>query len=237
MRIRAVIFDVYGTLLEVGPAPPEAEANWHELWTRTLQTAPRFTRLEFAIRCNHVVARFHEAARALGIQWPEVDWPRVVVEVVPELKRVTAEQLDDFVFQQMRTGHTTRMPPEAAECLHQLKRAKYLLGIASNSQAYTLREFGAALAGHALHLNFFEPELCIWSFQHGFSKPDPYIFQVMSTRLQARGIGPGETLMVGDRLDNDIQPARKFGWRAWHLTSKEHAGDGAWAQLSAALAR
>ena len=31
MTIRAVIFDVYGTLLEVGPAPPDADARWQRL--------------------------------------------------------------------------------------------------------------------------------------------------------------------------------------------------------------
>ena len=32
MSIRAVIFDIYDTLLEVGPPPPDAARRWENLW-------------------------------------------------------------------------------------------------------------------------------------------------------------------------------------------------------------
>ena len=73
---------------------------------------------------------------------------------------------------------------------------------------------------------------------HGFSKPDPHVFRLLSARLQARGIAAGDTLMVGDRLDNDIAPARAQGWRTWQLgaaSGGETGGD--WAALGAFLAR
>jgi FMN phosphatase YigB (HAD superfamily) len=31
--------------------------------------------------------------------------------------------------------------------------------------------------------------------------------------------------MVGDRLDNDIEPAKVHGWQTWHL-SASHTEDG-----------
>jgi FMN phosphatase YigB (HAD superfamily) len=34
--------------------------------------------------------------------------------------------------------------------------------------------------------------------------------------------------MVGDRLDNDIEPAKAHGWQTWQLGA---AGDGDWAGL------
>jgi FMN phosphatase YigB (HAD superfamily) len=43
--------------------------------------------------------------------------------------------------------------------------------------------------------------------------------------------------MVGDRLDNDIEPARAFGWQTWQLMSakqNEHAGN--WQDLRTWLA-
>jgi len=31
-------------------------------------------------------------------------------------------------------------------------------------------------------------------------------------------VAPQETLMVGDRLDNDIESARAQGWQTWRLS-------------------
>lgn len=42
----------------------------------------------------------------------------------------------------------------------------------------------------------------------GYSKPDPRLYQHV---LHEAGCRPEEALMVGDRLDNDILPARKLG--------------------------
>ena len=69
MKPRAVIFDLYGTLLVVGPPPPDADARWQSLWRDLLRTEPRLSRLGFSIACNRVIARHHEAARACGIPW------------------------------------------------------------------------------------------------------------------------------------------------------------------------
>jgi len=42
--------------------------------------------------------------------------------------------------------------------------------------------------------------------------------------------------MVGDRLDNDIEPARAFGWQTWQLVSVKHdAQSGNWRDLLAWL--
>jgi HAD superfamily hydrolase (TIGR01549 family) len=96
-------------------------------------------------------------------------------------------------------------------------------GIASNAQPYTLAELDAALRAVGLGSDVFRADLSFWSFQNGFSKPDPHVFQALSARLRAAGALPEEVLMVGDRMDNDITPARRCGWQAFHL----RAGDGA----------
>ena len=90
-----------------------------------------------------------------------------------------------------------------------------------------------ALAAHGLGLDLFDRDLCFWSFEHGFSKPDPHVFQILTARLAARGIRPAETLMVGDRLDNDIEPAQAHGWQTWQLGP---AADGDWAALARSVA-
>jgi len=232
LNLRAVIFDVYGTLLEVGPPPPDADARWQRLFRDLLHIEPRLSRLDFSAATSKVIARHHEAARARAIPWPEVHWPSVVAEVVPELSRLSRHDQDEFLFRQMQAGHTTRMTTEAAATLRWLHERRILLGIASNAQAYTLRELAEALAAHSLRMELFEPQLCFWSFEHGFGKPDPHAFQILAARLAALAISARQTLMVGDRLDNDTKPAEAHGWRAWGLGPQ---ADGDWARLRATL--
>jgi HAD superfamily hydrolase (TIGR01549 family) len=42
----------------------------------------------------------------------------------------------------------------------------------------------------------------------GFSKPDPRAFQAAAETL---GVAPADCIMVGDRIDNDIAPAKALG--------------------------
>ena len=228
MSIRAIIFDIYGTLLEIGPPPADADARWQRLFKDLLHSQPRLSRLDFYVASNKLIARRHEASRARGIPWPEVQWPSVVAEVLPELGQLSRAEQDEFLFRQIQTGHTPRMNADTAVTLRALKERRSLLGIASNAQAYTLRELREALALHGLGPDLFERELCFWSFEQGFSKPDPHVFQILTARLEARGIRPAEALMVGDRHDKDIEPAQAHGWQTWQLGP---LADGDWAAL------
>lgn len=221
--VRAVIFDIYGTVLHVGPPPPDAQARWETLFRETLGAPPPLSREAFVARANETIARQHAAARARGIPWPEVLWPQIVLEVVPALARLTPEALEDLLYRQMQIERTLRLQPGAAECLRGLRERGVRLGLASNSQAYTQRELVEHFRAAGLDTGWFDPALCFRSFEHGFSKPDPHVFQLLTARLAARGIAPEQTLMVGDRLDNDIEPARAFGWQTWWLAAV--AGD------------
>ena len=236
MKPRAIIFDVYRTILEVGPAPADAEARWEALWRERLGGAARLTLGEFRAATEAAVAREHAAARAVGIAFPEVDWAEVVRTAAPEVAVLDAAGQAEFAFRHSALGHTVRAMAGAAPVLRRLRERGVALGIASNAQPYTWRELDEALAGTGAERGWFEPALCFWSFDHGYSKPDPHVFRGLTARLRARGIAPGETLMVGDRVDNDIAPARAQGWQTWRLGEGDGASGGDWAQLAAALA-
>lgn len=53
----------------------------------------------------------------------------------------------------------------------------------------------------------------------GFSKPDPRAFL---TAAEALGVAPTECIMIGDRIDNDIVPAKALGMAAIQLRSGRH---------------
>ena len=217
LNVRAVICDVYQTLLEVGPPPADAPARWVALWRRTFGHEPPWSLLEFAAACSRVIAREHAAARACGIAFPEVWWPAVVAEVLPAWRSLAPARQAAFIAAHMQLGRSLRLMPGAAAALRALAGANLALGLASNAQAYTWGELDEALRGAGLTADLFAPDLCFWSCQHGFSKPDPHVFRILTARLAARGIGPAETLMVGDREDNDLTPARAQGWQTWRL--------------------
>jgi HAD superfamily hydrolase (TIGR01549 family) len=52
--------------------------------------------------------------------------------------------------------------------------------------------------------------ICLSSTEVGLEKPDPAIFQLA---LSQSGCEPEQAVMIGDRLDNDIRPARLLGWK------------------------
>ncbi len=232
MKIRAVIFDIYKTILDVAPAPSNAAVQWEILWKSHLNTSPRMDLGAFGQACEKVIARLHEQARAQGIAYPEVFWPEVVSEVLPEFASLTEIQQAEFLYRQVQLWHTVQLMPGAAEVLRGLMGRKLPLGIASNAQAYTLRELDESLASAGLGMDSFSESLCFFSFQHGFSKPDPHVFRLLSFRLANMSIAPGETLMVGDRLDNDLDPSSAQGWQTWRLDPANDDGTGgSWAAL------
>lgn len=80
---------------------------------------------------------------------------------------------------------------------------KYRLGIIANQPPLARQE----LARHGLDSQF---DPVIISDEVGFHKPDMKIFR---HALELAGADPQTSLMVGDRIDNDIRPARMAGMR------------------------
>jgi putative hydrolase of the HAD superfamily len=236
MSVRAIIFDIYKTVLDVAPPPGDREEGWQELARKWFGVPSRLRLAEFSAACDAVIAREHARAHAAGIARPEIYWPAVVVEVLPEVASLPATQQDEFLLQQQAFFHIVTLMPGAAGVLRRLRASGARTGIASNAQPYTLRELERVLAPEGLALTAFPRDLCFWSFEHGFSKPDPHVFRLLTARLRLQGVPPEEVLMVGDRLDNDIVPARAAGWQTWQFAKRPGEGDGDWEQLGRHIA-
>jgi 8-oxo-dGTP diphosphatase/putative hydrolase of the HAD superfamily len=56
--------------------------------------------------------------------------------------------------------------------------------------------------------------VCVASAEVGLEKPDPAIFDLA---LRHAGCTASEAVMIGDRLDNDIRPARLLGWKTMRV--------------------
>jgi putative hydrolase of the HAD superfamily len=235
MNLRAVICDIYGTLLAVKPPPQDTESRWIAFWNSIPEMKRQLRFDDFSAITKQIIAREHAAARAAGVAYPEILWPRILEEAVPELANLSPEARENLLWQQAQFLHTVTLMPGAAEALRQLRAKDIILGLASNSQPYTLRELDLALASAGLSRQLFDPNLCFFSFEHGFSKPDPAVFRLLTKRLQKQNISVNQALMIGNRLDNDVLPARAAGWQAWHFTeelSAQSANAGNWEQFS-----
>lgn len=90
--------------------------------------------------------------------------------------------------------------PQAAECLARLHR-KYKLGIIANQNPGTAERMERY--GLSRYL-----DLIVASAEEGLEKPDPRIFELALNRAGCR---PENAAMIGDRLDNDIIPAKRLG--------------------------
>jgi len=89
--------------------------------------------------------------------------------------------------------------PDVREGFAALRAAGFRIGVAGNQPA------GVAEALHALDL---DADFIATSHQWGVSKPDPEFFAKV---LKAVGEAPHHIAYVGDRLDNDVAPARAAG--------------------------
>ena len=102
MKIRAVIFDIYQTLLEVGPPPPDANRQWNAIWQEYFSVPARASLQGILTGCEAVIACEHAEVRRAGIPFPEVLWTKVAAEVIPELEGLAGGVRDEFLFREAR---------------------------------------------------------------------------------------------------------------------------------------
>lgn len=98
--------------------------------------------------------------------------------------------------------HLEQTYPATPSLLAGLEHNGFRLGVLANQSLGTERRLGEYGIGH--HFS-----CCLSSAEVGFAKPDMKLFRLAE---EAAGCSGRELLMIGDRLDNDIRPARARGW-------------------------
>lgn len=214
-----IIFDVYKTLMRVGPPSEDPQRCWERLCQEYVPGMTDLSLSEFGSRTKRAIEARHARSRAAGVDFPEILWEEILLEVIPSLKTLRPDQLDSFILKQTNTWHTTSLDEGCVPFIREARRRGIPLGIASNAQRYTHWELTRCLEPAGLSLAVFDPQLCFWSFENGFSKPSERVFSKLGSQARRLGYSAPELLMVGDRVDNDIEPALAQGWQAWHLRS------------------
>ena len=114
--------------------------------------------------------------------------------------------------------------PDCKECLEILSK-KYKIGVIANQSLGTAER----LEQHGI-LKYID--LVVASAEEGVHKPDRRIFEIA---LERAGCLPEQAVMIGDRLDNDIIPAKNMGmqtvwirqgyWKYWQIQNEEEQPD------------
>ncbi len=180
MAIKAVFFDVGETLVD--------ESRDWGAWADYLGVS----RLCFFAALGAVIERGHHHRSVFELLRPGVDFATLRHERDATGDRYSVTPQDLY--------------PDVLPCLHLLREAGILIGIAGNQPIEVegaLRSLGVPA------------DIIASSASWGVEKPDAAFFErvVASTN----GLAPNEIAYVGDRLDNDVEPARKAGMAAVFL--------------------
>ncbi len=205
MAIKAVIFDLYGTLIEI-----ETDEGMEELW-RTI--AHFFTYHGVDFRRWDLKELFFDIMRkqkaASGELYAEMNmvqiWLEIMLrkEVKPPLDGRSLESIAITLTELFRGISRKRLAlyQDVHSVLKKLKE-RFTLGMVSDAQAQFAIPEMTILGIH----DFFHPIAISGDF--GYRKPDPRLFIRVLDEL---GVNPNEAIFVGNDMFRDIFGAKQVG--------------------------
>ncbi len=222
--IRAVLFDVYGTLVisasgDIGLSGGQADGAGPDPFRLALLAAgidpsPLAAGSDGRAALIDAIRARHTEARGRGVDFPEIDILEVWADLLPRLGlRAGAADVRRLAVEYEFRVNAVWTMPGLGQLLAALRERDLVLGIVSNAQFYTPLMLEALLATPFDGLGF-DTDCCAWSYRLGVGKPSRAIYRAALAALQARhGIRPEQVLYVGNDMRNDIWPAAAAGLR------------------------
>lgn len=223
--IRAVIFDIYGTMLISGSGDVDhvflSASHLQEACNQcqlSLKTHPDFFVMLPEIY-RKVVENELALRRCKGIEHPEIDitelWPKMIAVLYQEklLEDIPSQETVEALALIFELCANPVWPmPGFQEILHHFESHGIKTGIVSNAQFYTpmiLKYFFGI--PYNSPLPYFTSSLCVYSYRTGFGKPAAEIFRHLAPGLNANNLVPHQCLFVGNDMLKDIFSAAAFG--------------------------
>jgi putative hydrolase of the HAD superfamily len=220
--IKAVLFDIYGTLfistageISAGAEPAAVAPSSNASVPANAAdgtAAPEL--LEMRDYFRRMVNQCHEKTKARGIAWPEVTADKIWAQYkgkLPPLWGKPKNSREIAVRYELAVNPVFPMP-HALDAINELADRNKILGIISNAQFYTPLLFHAFFNNSPKELGF-DSSLLIYSYKEKEAKPSLRLFEKAKTRLANQKIAPEETLYVGNDMRNDIEPAARAGFK------------------------
>lgn len=183
MSPRAILFDIYGTLIR--------------------STA---SDLHHDPRLREIIARHHAAS---PYPHPEIDIRDIHAELHPTL---SPHEIETLAREHEERCNPVGPMPGAAATLRQLSAKGIRLGLISNAQCHTAPILEQTLGFTRAELGI-DPTLQVFSYLERRAKPDTHLFEIPRDLLAHQGIAAHDVLYVGNDVRNDIAPARASGFR------------------------
>jgi hypothetical protein len=239
-EVRAVLWNVYGTLLAI---PPAGELVFEHPQKFVMDVALEKTIAEFKMwgsmsrkpgqpseYMGQIYRQFLTEQQMAGSgaeKYPEVIAEKIWEGVVKRLlqKDYTFDanfygSLNEFSRKIAYFFHASLQAtcacPTAAEAIRHVATAGLVQGLLGDGQCFTTVQLqrGLNAQGGAIRLCDVMPaDLRVLSCEVRGKKPSERLFRQVLERLEARDIGPTEVLHVGSRIEQDIVPAKKAGMR------------------------
>jgi HAD superfamily hydrolase (TIGR01549 family) len=185
---RWLFFDLGNTLIS-------EERAWERRIQRLISLLERYGHRR---TIAEVRAAFREASEEFA--------PRLITRAIEKL--IDDPEYRKLTLAEARYDKELESPYEGAEQTVRMLSSRYRIGVIANQPAGTedrLRKWGLMPL----------ISICLSSAEVGLEKPDPAIFQLA---LSQSGCEPSQAVMIGDRVDNDIRPARLLGWKTIRIT-------------------
>ena len=238
--IRAVSFNIYGTLVSV----PGGELYFVHPEKFLMETALEKTIQEFKMwqsmsrkpgKPSEYMGRIYEqildevriARGSGGERHPETRsddiWGRIVNRLTKNEYQYDAAFYGDvnqlaekisYFFHTSLQGYAAL--PGTLETLQALKQRGVALGLLADAQCFTPVHLLRALSRQgklSRVTEVFDPELMVLSFEVGSRKPSERLFRALVAKLAERDVAANQVLHVGSNLPNDLMPARRLGFR------------------------
>lgn len=227
-KIKAVIFDIYGTLIISASGDIMQSSYDAKMFEDALNKAgyrinvPVDDLMKIHSLFKEEVSTGKQQAIASGTPFPELNivdvWTRTLQRAedqniistngAPDVKLFT------FIFE-LNSNQVWPMP-NMKEMLDGLKAKGYPLGIVSNAQFYTpviMNYFlNKEIKGDEF-LDGFEQDISVFSYKMLKGKPDTAVYEALVEPLKARGLKPEEVLFVGNDMLKDIYASSQVGFK------------------------
>ncbi len=202
--VRAIIFDLFGTLVSTFSSSRHDHVLWKMADVLGVESGAFAKVFDNEMRCD----------REVGKKYPTLEksiehaCEKLDVKVGRQSILQAAQLKYDFTRQALKPRG------EAIEVLKQIKAAGYAIGLASDSVPEVPAIWGETDLAPWI-------DVAIFSCKVGVKKPDPRIYKMVCTGL---GVLPEECIYVGDGDSMELEGAKQVGMDAILIRVREEEG-------------
>lgn len=227
LEVRAILFDVYGTLFmsgsgDIASRDPKGDVTMMAgaLQAAGVKTCSAGAAAYAAAQWRPAIEQARSIVRQTGVDVPEIDLVTVWQDLLHEMmsRRMVEGPLDHDVLGRLAVEFECRQNPvwpmpDSLRVLNDLHQRGLVMGLVSNGQFYSPLLFEALLDAPLEALGF-DPALCVWSYQKRIAKPSPMLWAFAVEALKSRyGIHPVHVVTIGNDMTNDVRASAILGCR------------------------